>query len=246
MKTEWAKNWNLTTAVIRLALGPARYESVDNHESCLPNVIKDGFEGRFGRLQQREDMKSLVAVLPQVVDSLRRKMVSIGLEKNAELPPVVWLRLMHEEGLKPVDVAAREFEHWQEQMRANGMTILYRRFDDVKKKFVGPTRERDGLGEVPGYSVNEMLTEQNKPRHWPYCYRWTCVCKASKGTGGLPTAKMEEPISDANIPVPLATRKRRAATTPPKQRRMRSRKALERACGARLITSFAYSGDRDQ
>jgi hypothetical protein len=238
VKNDWAKNWNFSDAVTRLALAPALYESVDNYAACLPKVINDGFEGRFGRVQERQDMKPLAMVLPNVVDRLRRKMVSVGLDQDAKMPPVLWLRLMREVGLKPVDVAEKDFERWQDQTRANGMTILYLRFDEDKQTFVGPSRLRDGLGKIPGYSVDEMIAEQRKPRRWPYRYRWKCVCKASTSADVPPVVKVGEPKSDTSTPIPLGVPKRRTATSIPKQRRKRSRQALERACGTRLILAL--------
>jgi hypothetical protein len=238
VKYDWAKNWNFTTAVMRLAFEPARYEVVDNHESCLPNVINDVFDGHFGRLQQREDMKSLVVVLPHVVDSLRRKMITVGLDRNAELPPVVWLRLMHNAGLKPVDVATREFEHWQEKMRANGMTILYRRFDDTKGKFVGPARERDGIGTVTGYTVEEILVEQRKKPNWPYCHQWKFFREPSVSVvvPKIPQVQVVPPKLAPEISEKIP--KVKVGVNRPMKRRKRSRQDVERACGRRVLVAL--------
>lgn len=231
----WRVNWGFSTAVRRLAIDAALFDSVENAESCLPQVFDDAFAGRLGRLHEREDMKPLAAVLPGVLDSLRRRMVAVNLDQEAKLPPVVWLRLMKEAGVKPSYAAEREFERWQEQMRANGQAVLYRRFHEAKKKFVGRQRDRDGLGTATGFTVEELLTEQRpSPRYWPYCYRWKCVVKSAKASLKLPAVGNSVTLESDDsrmTAVPTVTPK----ATLPKRRRKRSLQVIERTCGPRLI-----------
>lgn len=231
----WEINWGFSTAVMRLAIDPALFASVENAKSCLPQVFDDAFAGHFGRLREREDMKPLAAVLPKVMDSLRQRMAAANLDQEAKLPPVVWLRLFREAGVSPVDVAVREFERWQEQMRANGLTILYLRLDKTKKKFVGPKREREGLGKVTGFTLEELLTKQwESPRYWPYCCRWKCVIKSANASPKLSAmGNSAFPKSDDSLMTTLPTATPKAA--PSRRRRKRSRQAIERTCGSRLV-----------
>lgn len=234
----WRINWSVSTAVERWAIDPALFVSVENAESCLPQVFNDALAGRFGRVHEREDMKLLAAVLPTLFENLRRKMNAVGLDHNVKLPPVVWLRLMREAGVKPVDAAVNEFEQWQEQMRAKGSIILYRRFDKAKGIYVGPARDREGWGSVRGFTADEMLTEQRKkPPHWPYCYQWKCVVKALPVAATQPVLPIEavtpEPDTAASENVTQARE-----TTKPRKRRRRSLAALERACGPRVMAAL--------
>lgn len=230
----WGVNWSFSTAVMRWAIDSALFVSVENAESCLPQVFDDACAGRFGRLHEREDMKPLAAVLPKVMDSLRQRMAVVNLDQEAKLPPVVWLRLMQEAGVKPVVAAVREFERWQEQMRANGLTLLYRRFDKAQK-LVAPRREREGLGKVIDFTVEELLTEQwATPRNWPYHCRWKCVTISAEVPPEPPTLSNSVPAKSGDSLLAAAP-----SVTPkaalPKRRRKRSLQVIERTCGPRLI-----------
>jgi hypothetical protein len=234
----WEINWGFSTAVMRWAIDPALFVSIENAESCLPQVFDDAFAGRFGRLREREDMKPLAAVLPKVIDSLRQRMDTVNLKQEAKLPPVVWLRLFREAGVSPVDVAMRAFERWQKQMRANGLTILYCRFDATKKKFVGTKSERDGLGKAIGFTVEELLTEQRAaPRNWPYCYRWKCVTKSAKVLP-RPPLLVEKAFAKPSRAVAAELTNVLKNTAPPRKRAKRSRKSIERTCGKPLIAGL--------
>lgn len=234
----WERNWSFSTAVKRWAIDPALFVSVDNAEFCLPQVFNDAFAGHFGRLYEREDMKPLAAVLPNVLESLRQKMNALELAKDAKLPPVLWLRLMREAGVKPVDTTVREFERWREQMRVNGLTILYRRFDDTKTKFVEPTRERDDLGKVVGFTVEELLNEQRAAtRNWPYHHRWKCVTESTKVSPKLPLLFEQAPTKPKkSVAVELPNVSRNVAPLRKRTKRTkRNRQSIERTCGKPLI-----------
>ncbi len=238
MIANWEKNWSFSTAVKRWAIDPALFVSVDNAESCLPQVFDDAFAGRFGRLHEREDLKPLAAVLPNVLESLRQKMNALELAKDAKLPPVLWLRLMREAGVKPVDTTVREFEWWQEQMRVNGLTILYRRRERATKNYVGPSRKRDGLGKVIGFTVEELLNEQRAAtRNWPYHYRWKCVTESAKVSPKLPLLFEKTPTKPKkSVTVELPNESRNVAPLRKRTKRTkRSRQSIERTCGKPLI-----------
>ena len=234
----WRCNWSLSTAVERWAIDPALFVSVENAESCLPQVFDDALAGRYGRVHEREDMKLLAAVLPTLFKNLLRKMNAVGLDQDVKLPPVVWLRLIREAGVKPVDATLREFERWQDQMRTKDSVILYRRFDDAKRKYVGLVRDREGWGKVRGFTLDEMLTEQRKKTpHWPYCYRWKCFLKKVPGNVDPPVLPTE-----AVTPVPVLAASEKVtqarANTKPRKRRRRSLAALERAGGPRVMAAL--------
>jgi hypothetical protein len=234
----WDEDWRFSTAVTRLALDPALQAGIENKSSCLPKVIDDAFAGQFGRLREREDMKQLAAVLPTLLERLRRKLDAVGLDHNAEMLPVVWIRFMREAGVKPVDAEVNEFEQWQEQMRAKSSIILYRRFDKASGRYVGPARDREGWGSVRGFTADEMLTEQRKKTpHWLYCYQWKCIVKALPDAAAQPVLPKEaltpEPDTAASERVTQVR-----ATAKPRKRRRRSRQALERTCGTRVIAAL--------
>ena len=239
MIANWEKNWSFPTAVTRLAINPALYAGVENAESCLPGVFDDAFAGRFGRLREREDMKPLAAVLPTMLESLRREMNVVGLDRKAKLPPVVWLRLIQEAGVTPVDAMVREFERWQEQMRANSSIILYRRFDEVKNQYVGPVRYREDCGKVRGFTVEEMLSEQPKQPNWPYCYEWKCVPQKPSGAAAQQNPEAEVvAVPKLATTVSEKTQTAKAGSANPRRRRKRSRQELEQACGLRVMTAL--------
>ena len=237
MVANWEKNWIFLTALKRLAIDPTLFVSIENAESCLPQVFDDALAGRFGRLREREDMKLLAAVLPSVLERLRKKMASVGLSESAKLPPVVWLRLMHEADVKPVNAVLKVFEDWQEQMRVAGLTVLYRRLDKATNNYVGPQRERDGSGTVTGYTVEEMLVGQPKKPNWPYCYQWKFFREPSVGV--VPKVPQVEVVLAKLAPeVSERIRKVKVGVDRPMKRRKRSRQDLERACGKRVLVAL--------
>lgn len=238
MVANWEINWIFLTALKRLAIDPTLFVSIENAESCLPQVFGDALAGRFGRLREREDMKLLAAVLPSVLERLRKKMESVGLSESAKFPPVVWLRLMHEADVEPVSAVLRVFEDWQERMRADGMTVLYRRWDTATQNYVGPERERDGLGTLVGYTVEEMLVEQPKKPNWPYCHQWKFFGEPSVGVVVPKVPQVEVVLPKLAPEVSEGIRKVKVGVDRPMKRRKRSRQDLERACGKRVLVAL--------
>ncbi|WP_210547371.1 hypothetical protein [Rhodoferax sp. PAMC 29310] len=236
MKIYWNRSWNLVEAVTRLALDSTFFDAVGNHESWLHVVVKDQLEGRFGRLNEREDMKPVAEVLPKICSLLMTQMAAVGLDKEANLPPVVWIRLMREGGIKPVDQALRQFDGWQARIKEDGKAILYLRLNEITAKYVGPSREREGLGLVRGFSIEELLAEEKQQQpYWPYSHEWKCAYRRLKRAGKQSPAKMLTRITDVSTQVQLENFKPRAS---PRKRCKRSLQTLVRACGSRLVAAL--------
>ncbi|THJ30911.1 hypothetical protein E8K88_16705 [Lampropedia aestuarii] len=178
-KASWRDNWFWYEALLRLSLTPSVLPPKCNEPlKAIKDRIKIYFSviGCYSEEQLKTDAEWTPAEMSLLIKDAE-KMYSLMCEKKlpgkAELPPIIWMRLLNEAGINIAPDAWSGYLGWKYANERKGV-LLYT-FD--KKHPGSKARLRRGMfgfGNLTGFSADELLAAPNTTfGACPTKFKWT-------------------------------------------------------------------------
>lgn len=232
---------NKVEATIRLCLEPKFWADKTRLKPKL-HIIDNAYKGVTDTFLDDEDLASRAPKLLEAISKFQAQMTKANLESDCQMPAVLWIRLAGEAGVELEPKALMKFKAWQDRNSARGKTLLYK-YENSNGKLVGPRRERDGHGEIFGYTVSELLNEhKDKPAHWPYCHKWELVLKKRNDAIATPVALVQiVPLEHHGSAKPTAASGKKSNARAGKRGNQRTLEEIRRACGGNVVNALEES-----
>lgn len=236
MKIKWEKNCSRVDAVITFyVIGGSGFET-PNHESWLPAIIEKAFDGVTAPIDARKDLASIAPALKLAIRKLPIAMGKVGLEKEKQMPTLLWMRLMRENGITIRDSLQQDFQQWATSQTASLKMILFRYVSPNTGQPKGPWCSIDGFQSFRGFAAAELMVEhREKLKHWPYGYEWIAQLKVRKNAGE--EAEVGNPFQVIeHDPIERSFAKKTSARPEGRsKRKARSIEYVERKCGRHVV-----------
>lgn len=239
MEIQWEKNCSRVDAVIKFyVVGNSGFET-PNHESWLPAIIEKAFDGVTAPIDSRKDLAGVAPALKLAIRKLPVAMGKVELEKETQMPALLWMRLMRDNGITIRDALQQDLKQWATMQSTSRKMFLFLYANPDTGKPTGPWCSVDGLQRYRGLTAEELMVEKRqKLQHWPYGYEWIAQPRAHKNVAEK--AEVRSPISatEHNSSERSPTTEREARIKVRGKRSTRSIEGIQKKWGTNVVAAL--------
>lgn len=228
LEFNWETNWSAAQAIARLCIDPAAYRKPGSHlAQRVEQVLESALDGATARLDEDQDLGERRAEIKRAVGAVAAEMKRLQLQKDAQMLPVLWLRLLLDQGVAVQAFAIRHFGVWRLNAERSGAVV----YVDCDAERTGSLKIK-GLGsaeKIRAWTIEELQWLKRPTKFaWPFHGQWEMrvLERPREKAGGSNTSVSAADDRQQELP-----KKRR--------RRKKTLAEFEKQCGRLVMKALA-------
>lgn len=228
LEFNWETDWSAAQAIARLCIDPAAYRKPGSHlAQRVEQVLESALDGATARLDEDQDLGERRAEIKRAVGAVAAEMKRLQLQKDAQMLPVLWLRLLLDQGVAVQAFAIRHFGVWRLNAERSGAVV----YVDCDAERTGSLKIK-GLGsaeKIRAWTIEELQWLKRPTKFaWPFHGQWEMrvLERPREKAGGSNTSVSAADDRQQELP-----KKRR--------RRKKTLAEFEKQCGRLVMKALA-------
>ncbi|MDN5503751.1 MAG: hypothetical protein L0H10_08005 [Comamonas sp.] len=228
LKFNWETDWSAAQAIARLCIDPAIYRKPGSHlAQRVEQVLGSALDGATARLNEDQDLGEGRAEIKRAVGAVAAEMKRLQLQKDVQMLPVLWLRLLLGQGVAVQATAIRRFGVWRLNAERSGAVVYVDR--DAERTVSLQIKGLGSAEKIRAWTIEELQwLKRSADSSWPFHGQWErrVLERQIESAGGL----------DAGV---SAADDRQQELPKKRRRRKKTLADFEKQCGRLVMKALA-------